>query len=181
MAGNPKGEYNTAGKPGANLYKNGQGYSKEMNLTADKLSDEAKIRRRLFAAHYIKTTNATSSADFAGFKSPGTKGFRLLNEPYVQNLLRELLADLDQDAIMTQNEVLFEMKREALSIEHGNQGARISALAHIAKIRGMMIDRQETKVSTDGGIMVVPAITSPDEWTKAAAASQAALKESVRD
>lgn len=181
MPGNSKGEYNTGGSAGAHLYSSGEGYKAEMSRTADTLSEEAKVRRRLFAAHYIKTTNASSSAEFAGFRSPGTKGTKLLREPYVQNLISELLHELDQDAIMTQNEILFELKREALSLEHGNQGARISALAHIAKIRGMMIDKQETKVTTDGGIMVVPAVASPDEWSAMAEKAQASLKETVKD
>lgn len=181
MPGNSKGEFNTGGSAGAHLYSNGEGYKTEMSRTADSLSEEAKLRRRLFAAHYIKTTNASSSADFAGFRSPGTKGAKLLKEPYVQHLIQELLDELDHDAIMTQNEILFQLKMEAMNMEAANQGARISALAHIAKIRGMMIDKQETKVTTDGGIMVVPAVSSPDEWSAMAEKAQATLKETVKD
>lgn len=181
MAGHKKGEYNTGGKQGAHLTTHGNGYAEQMTATEDRLSDQAKIRRRLFAAHYIKTTNATSSADFAGFKSPASKGAQLLKEPYVQSLIQGMLSELDHDALMTQNEILFQLKIEALNLEAANQGARISALAHMAKIRGMMIDKQETKVTTDGGVMIVPAVTSPDEWGQQAEKSQAALKESVRD
>lgn len=181
QGGKPKGEYHTGGKKGnPDFIKDGFGYQQEMRNTEEKLGDEAKARRRLFAAHYIKTTNATAAAEFAGFKSPRIKGAQLKKEPYVQDLIHRMLNALDLDAIMTQQEVLFRFKEEANDTEAGNQGARISALAHIAKIHGMMIERQETTIN-GGGVMVVPAVTSPDDWGKMAAEAQAKLKQEVKD
>lgn len=176
------GKWLNAGKQGnPNLYKDGGGYATEMKRTGENMSQEAQLRRYKFAAHYIKTTNATAAAIFAGFSSPAVKGAKLMKEPYVQNLIQNLLNALDQDAIMTQNEILFRFKEEACAIENGSPGTRVSALAHIAKIRGMMVDKTETKVTTEGGVMVVPMVSNPDEWGAAAAKSQEALKKSARD
>ena len=179
----PKGEYNTAGEVGnPNLKTTGNGYEFEMKMQADRMSEQAKMRRRLFAAHYIKTTNATSSAIFAGFQSPHIKGTKLLREPYVQDLVQAMLAEVDLDAIMTKREVLFAFKREALDETAANQGARISALAHIAKIHGMVTEKKDVTVSGNpSGVMIVPAVSTPEEWSKQAKESQASLKATVKD
>lgn len=168
------------GDSGLHLYSNGEGYADVMSRTASTLTDSAKLRRRLFAAHYIKTTNASSAARFAGFKSAGTKGAQLLREPYVQYLINEMLNGLDHNAIMTQNEILFQLKAEAFNVEASNQSARIAALAHIAKIRGMMVEKQEIK-ATGSNVMIVPSITSVDEWSESAEESQLELQRSVRE
>ena len=178
--GNSRGEFNTGGKQGnPSLKTSGNGYAQEMRATEDRLSESAKLRRRLFAAHYIKTTNASSAATFAGFSSPGSKGAKLLHEPYVQDLIAKMLNAMDLDAIITQQEVVFRFKEEANDMSAANQGARISALAHIAKIHGMMIDRQETTVNASG-VMIVPALTSADEWGALASAAQNKLKNEVK-
>lgn len=179
--GAERGQYLTAGKSGEHLYKHGGGYQQEMQRTGESMSKEAQVRRYKFAAHYIKTTNASAAATFAGFSSPGVKGAKLLKEPYVQNLIQNLLNALDQDAIMSQNEILFRFKEEACNVESGNAGTRVSALAHIAKIRGMMIERTETKLTSEGGVMVVPMVASAEEWGEHAAKSQAELKKSARE
>ena len=169
-----------AGKRGNPAFKtSGNGYRDCENRTERTLSEDAKIRRRMFVSHYIKTTNATASADFAGFKSPNIKGVQLLREPFVQNLIQEALNKLELDAIMTQQEILFRFKEEANNQDAGNQNARIAALAHIAKIQGMMIERQELTVSS--GVMVVPVMQPPEEWEELAAKAQDRLKQKVKD
>lgn len=179
--GNARGEFNNAGAQGnPNLKTSGHGYEQEMRMTEERMSETSKIRRRLFAAHYIKTTNKTAAATFAGFSSPSSKGAKLLHEPYVQDLIAKMLNAMDLDAIITQQEVVFRFKEEANNLSAENQGARISALAHIAKIHGMMIDRQETNI-TGGGVMLVPALGSADDWGEMAAAAQAKLKNEVKD
>ena len=168
-----------AGKSGQALKTSGNGYQKDEARTEHNLTEAAKIRRRMFVSHYIKTTNATASAVFAGFKSPGIKGAQLLREPYVQNLIQESLNKLELDSIMTQQEILFRFKEEANNQGSGNQTARIAALAHIAKIQGMMIERQELTVSS--GVMVVPVMQPPEEWEELAAKAQDRLKQKVKD
>lgn len=180
MASPNKGLWLTAQDKGQHLYKDGSGYETEMRRTGANMSEAAQLRRYKFAAHYIKTTSASAAAQFAGFSSPAIKGSKLLKEPYVQNLIQNLLNALDQDAIMSQNEILFRFKEEAHDMENSSAGARVSALAHIAKIRGMMIDRSESKVTHDGGVMVVPPVESPDDWGKRAAQSQENLQKEAR-
>lgn len=168
-----------AGKSGQALKTSGNGYKIDETRTEHNLREASKIRRRMFVSHYIKTTNAAASAVFAGFKSPGTKGAQLLREPYVQNLIQESLNKLELDSIMTQQEILFRFKEEANNQGAGNQTARIAALAHIAKIQGMMIERQELTVSS--GVMVVPVMQPPEEWEELAAKAQDRLKQKVKD
>lgn len=170
----------SCGTRGSHFYKDGNGYADQLRMTEDRLSEEAKNKRRVFAIHYVKTMNATSAAEFAGFASPHQKGYKMLREPYVQELISDLLKELEKDAIMTQNEVLFRFKYEAMNLEAGNQSARVAALGHIAKIHGMLIDKQETKVDTNGGVMVVPAMPGADDWGAMAAKSQAELKKDVK-
>ena len=168
---------NGGGNPA--LRKHGNGYERRENKTGENMSEGAKIRRRKFVAHYIKTTNVSASAEFAGFKSPASQGRQLLNEPYVQNLIQEALHAMEVDAIISQQEIMFRFKEEANNQDAGNQAARIAALAHMAKIRGMLIEKQELTVSS--GVMVVPMVGSPDEWELLAEKAQEKLKSKVKE
>lgn len=160
----------------------GQGYARERRVVDDStMSDSAKMRRRLFAAHYVKTTNATEAARYAGFRHPSTKGLRLLHEPYTLGLIRDLLSEIENDAIVTQQEIMLMMKAEASNVEAGNQSARVTALAHLAKISGMLEAPAE---NSDGAsrVMVVPAIgDSLSSWEGVAEGSQEELKRIARE
>lgn len=167
-------------KPGNPAFKkHGNGYAQFERQTAHTLGDAAKVRRRKFVAHYIKTTNATAAATFAGFSCPANKGKQLLMEPYVQQLIQEALSKIELDALMTQQEILFRFKEEANNFEAGNQGARIAALAHMAKIQGMMVERHDVTVSS--GVMLVPMVQDADAWGEVAATAQRKLKDQVKD
>lgn len=180
MAGNRRGD-TPLGDKGATLRTHGNGYARAMRVTEETLTEAAKVRRRLFVAHYIETTDIKAAATFAGFKSPASKGCQLLKEPYTQHLLRTTLARLDDDAIMTANEILFQAKLEALDYSDNNKSGRIAALTLMAKMRQLLIERNEHTFNASGNIMIVPAMTRPEEWGAMAAESQEKLKGSVRD
>lgn len=161
-------------------YKDGTGYDAQLKMTEDYLTEEAKFRRRLFVAHFVKTTDRTAAAEFAGFKCPRAKGASLLKEPYVQFLLSQLMSAINDDAIMTREEIMFRLKMEACDFENSTPANRITALGVMAKIRGMLEPAKQKEVKANC-VMIVPSVGSPDDWAAAAAKAQAELKASVRD
>lgn len=180
--GNRVGENHTGGSPGDHLRTSGEGYSEEMARTEDTLTEAAKLRRHLFVTYLIKHQSPTAAAKAAGFKSPGTKGLKLLREPYVQELKAKLIKDLELDAIMSCQEIMYQLKNEAMNFNAGNQGARVAALANMAKIHNMMENHNKAKSqSILGGVMVVPGVPSVDDWETMAKKSQEDLKSAVRD
>ncbi len=166
--------------PGAVLATTNQAYLEATLRSAAKMTPDMKFRRRVFCSHYIKTMDATASAAAAGFSSPSNQGRKLLKEPYVQEIMSSLLKELDQDAIMSQNEILFRLKVEALDTCAGNQSARVSALSQLSKIRNMIQDKapQEQQLQC---VMVVPAMGTADSWENIAQNQQQALKDAVRN
>lgn len=87
---------------------------------------------------------------------------------------------IDQDAIMSANEILFQAKKEALDDTDTNKSARIQALSLMAKMRGLLVEKHEVNTN-NGGVMIVPGMVSPTEWSEMAAKSQEELKGTVRD
>lgn len=166
--------------PGAVLATTNQSYLEATLRSAAKMTPDMKFRRRVFCAHYIKTMDPVSAAAAAGFSSPNVQGRKLLKEPYVQEILSSLLRELDEDAIMSQNEILFRLKVEALDTTAGNQSARVSALSQLSKIRDMVKDKNQPPPAQQC-VMVVPAMGTVDSWEQAAAAQQKSLKDSVKD
>mgnify|MGYP003684943987 FL=1 len=136
MAGDRKG---LLGDHGAALRTHGNGYAQQMRATEDRLTEESKIKRQLFVAHYLDTLDKKASAGFAGFSSPAIKAQHLLREPYVQFLMKETLNKLKNESIMSAQEILFQAKKEAMDEDDGNKGARISALTLIAKMQGLLV------------------------------------------
>jgi phage terminase small subunit len=177
MAGNQK---KTGASGSFPEWKNGRGYEARMRATEETMTPAGKVRRQLFVAHYIETLNKKGSAEFAGFKSPASKGVLLCKEPYVQHLIKNALKRIDQDAIMSANEILFQAKKEALDDTDTNKSARIQALSLMAKMRGLLVEKHEVNTN-NGGVMIVPGMVSPTEWSEMAAKSQEELKGTVRD
>lgn len=155
-------------------------YQQAINKAKAALSPDALLKRKLFAAHYIKSVNATASARFASFKSPACKGLSLLKEPFVKALLTKLIEDLDQEAIISRNDILMGLKREANDFKSGTGSSRVTAWTQLAKVYSMLVEKVEVTELLSGGVMLVPALPTPDAWEKAAAQQQQDLKEDVR-
>lgn len=63
-----------------------------------------------------------------------------------------------------------------------SHAARVSALNALAKIKGIEKPEQEEDANLiRGGVMIVPAVGTLDDWEKAAGNQQAELKKTVRD
>lgn len=146
-----------------------------------KMSETAKFKRMLFARSYIMCFNKTQAAREAGFGAPEVKGSKLSQEPYTAALIRMLMDEIEEEKIVTNKEVLFGLKKEAMNEEDGSQMGRISAWSHLGKIKGMMQPDTTVNVNAGGGVMVVGQVESVDAWEAEAAKSQQALKDSVKE
>lgn len=146
-----------------------------------KMSELAKFKRMLFARSYIVCFNKTQAARDAGFGAPDVKGSKISREPYTAALIRKLMDDIEEEKIVTNREILFGLKKEAMNEEDGSQLGRISAWSHLSKIKGMQQHDTNVNINTSSGVMVVGDVKSVDDWEAEAAKSQQELKDSVKD
>ncbi|AIM40566.1 terminase small subunit [Vibrio phage VpKK5] len=153
----------------------------EVEYYGRQMSETAKFKRMLFARSYIMCFNKTQAARDAGFGAPEVKGSKLSKEPYTAALIRMLMEEIEEEKIVTNREVLYGLKKEAMNEEDGSQMGRISAWSHLAKIKGMQQPDTQVNVNNGGGVMVVGEVKSVDDWEAEAAASQSNLKDSVRE
>lgn len=156
-------------------------------ILEDELSEKEKLLRELFIDHYLETYSPYRAAVSCGFLAAFAEDFakQFMAEGYVRRRIRE--RELAEDAV----ERIEKKKRmvEAMLFEQAtyngpgaSHGARVSALSKLSNIYGMeAVVKTESEVGYKGGVMVVPALLSPDAWGQSAAASQAALKQTVKE
>lgn len=147
------------------------------------LRADAKRRREEFCREYIKDFNASEAVRRMGYKSktPWVMASEWMKEPYTQFFLDKMLRALDRTAIVSANEILAGLKKEAHYYGmDGGAAARISAWRSLGKMLGLEVTKIEGNVNLGGGVMLMPFSGSPDEWEKAASKAQKNLKETVR-
>lgn len=155
-------------------------------LTADNwnhLQTRYKKRREQFVHEYIKDFNGSQALQRMGYtmQQPWVKASIWMSEPYTQWYLGQMMSKLQEAAIVTKNEILFGLKKEAHY--HGLDGsaaARIGAWRSLAKILGIEVETANVKVTHQGGVMVLPLSGTPEEWEKSAMMAQEQLKKDVR-
>ncbi len=141
------------------------------------------MRRQAFCREYIKDFNGSHAIMRMGYKSktPWVTASEWLREEYTQYYLGILMAKLDDAAIVSRQEILLGLKREAHHYGlDGSSAARISAFRAMAKILGFEITKLEGNMTMAGGVMLLPLSGSPEEWEKAAETAQEELKKKVR-
>lgn len=147
--------------------------------TEETLSETAKVYRDAFCREYIKDFNATQAVIRLGApdkQSATTKGSILLAEGYVANQIYQLVRQLRPDDVVSRQQVMARMWLEANS--DSNEGAtRVKALAHLAKMLGMMEEKKETS-TVSSGVMLVP-LVDVAEWQQSATIAQDLLKREV--
>lgn len=157
-------------------------------LLAEKpLTEEEYLLRVEFVKAFMRTRNAYKACIEIGFMdayaADWAKAF--MGEGIVRRLISqaEREEDTDEAAQERQRKYRAWMEHEATYYGPGSShGSRVSAIAHLMKMEGMEAPvKTETEVTWKGGVMMVPALTSPDEWGNLAAKSQADLKQSVKD
>lgn len=171
-----------------------KGYSmaKVMGRTEAVLDERAKRRRQMFALSYVEHgCNGRQAAIAIGIPpaSAAKQACEMLREPYTRQLLAELHEKLVEDTTRMAKLVKLGMFREANYMDDGaSHGARVSAFAHLGRWYG--VDPQPAprgegqgkghNAGNASGVMEIPLAGNMEEWTQAAALSQAKLMEEVR-
>lgn len=157
-------------------------------LLAEKpLTEEEYLLRVEFVKAFMRTRNAYKACIEIGFMEAYAADWAkaLIGESIVQQLIRqaEREEDSEEAALERQRKYRAWMEHEATYYGPGSShGSRVSAIAHLMKMEGMEAPvKTETEVTYKGGVMMVPALTSPEEWGNLAAKSQADLKQTVKD
>lgn len=138
--------------------------------------DERALRDK-FVEHYLRTRDATQAAKLCGFMDAFATAYgnRLLSEPYVQQRVkveeRELSKEEKQQLVES---LLFREARDGTS-----HAARVSALSKLANILDMD-GSKKLEITHRGGVMLVPAMASVDEWENIATAQQEEIVRDVR-
>jgi phage terminase small subunit len=114
-------------------------------------------KKQLFVTEYVKDFNGRQSAIRAGYSpdSAEKQAYRLLQEPFIKELVAEQLKAKLERTSVTSDWIISQLKHEALFSGEGfSHGARVSALATLAKVTGMyftqpVIDSKVTFVFND--------------------------------
>lgn len=149
----------------------------------DHIHEETKLRRRVFVAEFLKDFNGTQALLRMGFEfeQPHAVAARWLKEPYVQWLLDRLIREAEESALITRNQVIAALVREANATGIDVSGAsRVSALSKLAKILGMEKIQVEGSLELQGGVMLVPLAQDADGWEANAMKAQNALKQAAK-
>lgn len=151
---------------------------------AAELSAKEKELRDKFVDEYLLDFDQTAAAIRVGFSASFAQTYaeKFMSEPYVRQHIAALQTALAEDdkleAELDRRRIRAALMREAHYRGPGSShAARVSALAKLASILDM---DAPTKIKSDltmrGGVMMVPAIASLEEWEKAAQASQSDLQ-----
>lgn len=160
----------------------------DASVMQSELSPAEKDLRDRFVDQYLIDMDAIAAAMRIGFmrRVAFTYSQQLMDEPYVL----QRITDKQRTAVENPKEA---QKSRKADIEaslwreahyrgpDASHSARVSALAKLCNINDM---DGTTKVKSDvthrGGVMLVPAIASIDDWEKAATASQEKLISEAR-
>lgn len=144
-----------------------------------------KTRIHKFVPEYIKDFNGARAWMRCGWNAPQpyTEAAELLRHPYAQYWLAKTMERAEEKAIVSRNDVLFGLKKEANAPDSfaADSNSRIAAWKTLGKILGMETTKIEASVDVNGGVMAVPVVGSIEEWEAMAKASQQTLKNSVKD
>ncbi len=154
------------------------------------LNPREKALRDEFVREFYFDRNPTAAARRLGFVEGFAEDYakRFMCEPYVRNKMKEYELNLlkDEPNQLDEKRRMVEQKLLAEANYHGpgsSHSARVAALNKLCALYGMDKPAKDEDVPEDvnyGGVMVVPALTSPDEWEQAASSLQSSLKASVK-
>lgn len=156
----------------------------EQGAMAQELSNSEKELRDKFVDEYLLDFSQTAAAIRIGFGAGFAQTYaeKFMAEPYVRKRIMDLqtamAGDEKTEADLDRRRIRAALMREAHYRGPGSShAARVSALAKLAAIRDMdSPTRLKIDAGNRGGVMMVPAIASIEEWEQAAQASQGALQ-----
>lgn len=162
-------------------------------MTEGKISPKSKDRADRFIMQYLRDFNATQSFirlcidegkkyEDIDYNYAMNKGWQMTRWPYVAQKIQEAMDAAEEENILSNKDILWGVKKEMSYHGMGaSHGARVSALALGAKIKGMEAAKKvEASVAIRGGVMIVPETQDLKSWERRASEAQAALKEEVR-
>lgn len=171
------------GKPGRKLTSE-KTIKRAARATEENLPLKKKMFLDRFVFEYLHDFNASMAYIRAGgtIDHSTTGGAESLRTAYVQNQIRMVTEQLEEEKLVTRGEIIMGIKKEAH--HHGDDGsssARVRAWGLLAKIKGMEAPTKvEAEVIHKGGVMEVPMVATEVEWQDVAAQSQLQLKNDVR-
>jgi len=119
------------------------GKEARMSLTA---------KHRAFAREYLLDFNASAAAERAGYspKTARQQGHRLLTNADVQATLAKGHAQAEEKALVTREEVIHGLRREAEYMDEGaSHAARVSAWEKLGRHLAMFTDKHEHTFKRD--------------------------------
>lgn len=156
-------------------------YIVEKEYTEDEIA-----LRKAFVQEYMKHRNAYRACLELGFLATYAQDWAkaFMHEGLVRRLISaaERVEDTEEAALERRRRYRALMEHEATYYGPGaSHSSRVAAIAHLMKIEGMEPEKKPDPNEVPGGVMVVPAITDPDTWSKLAAKSQEKLKSDVKE
>lgn len=139
--------------------------------------------RDKFVLEYLRDFNSSAAYLRAGgtSKRPHKAGYELRHEAYVSHEIQKAIEAMDVNKMVSQQNALSWMIREANNFgPDASHGARVSAIKHVMSAAGLEAGAKDAAAAARGGVMIVPATDSVDDWEARASAAQAKLKEEVR-
>lgn len=149
------------------------------------LNEQERALRDLFVDEFLVDYSPLNAARRCGFSNGFAEdwGKKLHSESYVQRQIAAKQAmDLDPDKLAEYDKkrIRAALMREAHAA-YNSGSSRVAALGRLMSLYGMDAPTKiQSEVEHRGGVMMVPAIASLDDWEKVAMASQQKLSEDAR-
>lgn len=153
-------------------------------ITEETISFKHKVFYDKMVLEYLQDFNVSMAYIRAGGNqnSVPNLAYKAFRTKYFQDQLRFVAERLEEENLVSTNEIVLGLKKEANY--HGEDGAsasRVKAWATLAKIKGIEAPKKsEQTITHKGGVMVVPMAQSIDTWENSAQQLQTQLKSDVR-
>lgn len=140
-------------------------------------SIEEQERIRLFVSHYVVDRDAKHAAQMMGVEPEYASryGHKLLEKSFTKALIRKTLDKCARTTLVTPDRIVAKLWEEANNPFWQAAGARVKALDILSDIFQLKEAKPEGS-TTAFRVMIVPMLSSPDEWEKMAEQQQAKLR-----
>ncbi len=151
-----------------------------LNELAGSMRQSTLLKRERFVMEYLRDFSIKKAAIRIGCAphSAAQQGHAILNEPYVQRRILQVLEDMEEADLLTRKDVILGLLIEARTAE--SDAARVAAWSKLSKIKGMEVELVAGKFEHRHHVMEVPAPAKVVDWEEAAVVAQETLKIEVR-
>lgn len=149
-------------------------------------TEQERALRDRFVEEYLVDWSPLNAARRVGFSNAFAEEYakRFMGESYVRKRIEVMKhrTDLDEEELEAYDKrrIRAQLMREAHD-QFSTGAARVAALGKLMSLYGMDAPtRIQQEIEHRGGVMMVPAIASLDDWEQTAMTSQANLAEAAR-